>query len=88
MLRGLYGGKESAISLLSRGILQIPYDLNEEAQVVEELMRRYSSVPMSLADACLVRMTELYPSSELLTLDGDFTIYRKNRYELIALIMP
>ncbi len=88
LLRGLYGGKESAISLLSRGILQIPYDLNEEAQVVEELMRRYSSVPMSLADACLVRMTELYPSSELLTVDGDFTIYRKNRYELIALIMP
>ena len=88
LLRGLYGGKESAIALLSRGVVQIHYDLGEEAQAVEELMRRYSSVPMSLADACLVRMTELYPTSELLTLDSDFTIYRKNRNEQISLIMP
>jgi uncharacterized protein len=88
LLRHLYGAKESAISLLRRGIVQIPYDLSEEAQAVEELMRRYSSVPMSLADACLVSMTELYSTSELLTLDSDFTIYRKNRNEQIALIMP
>ncbi|BAY17497.1 hypothetical protein NIES21_33350 [Anabaenopsis circularis NIES-21] len=43
---------------------------------------------MSLADACLVRMTQLYPKSELLTFDSDFRIYRKNRNQLISVIMP
>jgi predicted nucleic acid-binding protein len=52
------------------------------------LMQRYESVPMSLADACLVRMSEIYPNSSILTLDSDFTIYRKHRHQIIPLIMP
>ena len=32
-------------------------------------MSRYQSVPMSLAYGCLVRMSELYAASEILTLD-------------------
>lgn len=43
---------------------------------------------MSLADACLVRMAELYPASEVLTLDSDFNIYRKNTNQAIAAISP
>ena len=43
---------------------------------------------MSLADACLVRMAELYSESKVLTLDSDFRIYRKNRNQAIAVIMP
>jgi uncharacterized protein len=88
LLRSLHGGKEAAIALLRRGIVQIPFDLSEEAQAIEESMRRYSSVPMALADACLVRMAELLPNSEVLTLDSDFVIYRKNRNEAISTIMP
>ncbi len=55
---------------------------------VEVLMKRYENVPMSLADACLVRMSELIPGSVILTLDSDFRIYRKNRNEAIDLIIP
>jgi uncharacterized protein len=51
-------------------------------------MTRYQSVPISLGDACLVRMTELSPEIGLLTLDSDFLIYRKNRNETISLIIP
>ena len=53
----------------------------------EVLMKRYENVPMSLADACLVRMSELIPGSVILTLDSDFRIYRKNRNEAIDLII-
>ncbi|WP_019500936.1 PIN domain-containing protein [Pseudanabaena sp. PCC 6802] len=88
LLSSTYGGKEAAIALLHLGIVQIPFDLSEEAQAIEESMRRYSSVPMALADACLVRMAELYPDSSVLTLDSDFVIYRKNRNEAIATIVP
>jgi predicted nucleic acid-binding protein len=51
-------------------------------------MQRYASVPMSLADACLVRMSEVYENSQIITLDSDFTIYRKQRNQTIPVIMP
>jgi uncharacterized protein len=51
-------------------------------------MQRYDSVPMSLADACLVRMSEIYPDASVLTLDSDFRIYRKYRDQPIPTIMP
>ena len=44
--------------------------------------------PMSLADACLVRMTELDAQSVVLTLDSDFRVYRRNRRQMIPTIMP
>ncbi|MFN2317271.1 MAG: pilus assembly protein, partial [Gemmatimonadales bacterium] len=49
---------------------------------------RFASVPMSLADACLVRMTELEPQSVIVTLDSDFRIYRRNRRQVVPVVMP
>ena len=43
---------------------------------------------MSLADACLVRMTELDRDTQVLTLDSDFRIYRRNRRQIVPVIMP
>ena len=43
---------------------------------------------MSLADACLVRMAELYGNHDVCTLDSDFRIYRKHGRDPISLIMP
>ena len=51
-------------------------------------MKRYKSVPASLADAELVRMAELYPQSSVFTLDSDFQIYRKHRDIPIPVLFP
>jgi uncharacterized protein len=51
-------------------------------------MQRYASVPMSLADACIVRMSEIHENSFVLTLNSDFRIYRKHRNQIISVIMP
>ena len=51
-------------------------------------MQRYESVPMSLADACLVRMSEIYTDTSILTLDSDFRIYRQYKNQVIPVIMP
>lgn len=89
LLRNIYGGKEAVISLVKRKNIQIPFCLSEEVATIEELLKRYQSVPMSLADACLVRMSEQYADSGgLLRLDSDFIIYRKNRNQMINLIIP
>jgi len=51
-------------------------------------MRRYANVPMSLADACLVRMAEMNPAARLVTIDGDFTVHRCNGRRVVPTIMP
>lgn len=51
-------------------------------------MKRYASVPMTLADGCLVRMAEVHARSPILTLDSDFRIYRKNGRQVIPTLMP
>jgi uncharacterized protein len=88
LLRNTYGGQSTVTNLLNTKNVQIPFRLEEETEAVGELLTRYQSVPMSLADACLVRMAELYPDSAVLTLDSDFTIYRKNKNPVISAIMP
>ncbi|MGH2412568.1 MAG: type II toxin-antitoxin system VapC family toxin [Microcystaceae cyanobacterium] len=88
LLRKTFGGQEAIISLLRAGVLQIPFHISDEIAAIEELMKRYQSVPMSLADACLVRMVELSPVSEILTLDSDFRVYRKHRNQLIPVMIP
>jgi hypothetical protein len=51
-------------------------------------MRRYGNRPMSLADACLVRLSELNPSAEVFTLDSDFLVYRRHGSKVIPGLMP
>jgi uncharacterized protein len=75
-------------SLLDREILQISFSLAQERDAIDQLMVRYTSVPMSLADACLVRMTEQIPNGVVLTIDSDFFIYRKNGNQIIPVLNP
>ena len=60
----------------------------QEIAVVRRLMRRYADVPMSLADACLVRMCELDDRAAVMTLDSDFRRYRKHGQHVIAVVSP
>ncbi|MGZ8900630.1 MAG: type II toxin-antitoxin system VapC family toxin [Limisphaerales bacterium] len=76
------------LTLLQRGLIAVAIDLQTEANAINILMHRYRDVPMSLADACLVRMSELYKDSRLLTFDSDFRIYRRFGRQVIPLITP
>ena len=73
---------------LERGVLRLPFQFLPERQRVLRLMHTYRNVPMSFADACLVRMAELYPGLPVLTLDTDFRVYRKNGRGRIESILP
>jgi predicted nucleic acid-binding protein len=74
--------------LLRRRSLVSTFHLSEYTIEVLELLDKYSSVPMSLADACLVRMTEVLSGPTLLTTDTDFRIYRRHGRKTIPCIMP
>jgi predicted nucleic acid-binding protein len=83
------GGDASAvIQLAERGVLSVVQLFDTEAASIALLMRRHENVPMSLADACLVRLIELTSQSTLFTLDSDFEIYRQKRRRLIPLLAP
>lgn len=86
LLQDVYEGEEAVMNLISQKIILIPFQLNDDSEAIRELMKRYQNVPMSLADACLVRMSELISGSCILTLDSDFLVYRKNKNQIIDLI--
>jgi predicted nucleic acid-binding protein len=73
---------------IERGVVQLPFSLQEHISTVQQLFRRYSNVPASLADASLIRLSELIDPCQLLTLDSDFTVYRRHGRRLIPLICP
>ncbi len=88
LVRGMKGGAQAVFGLLDRGVLDLSFRLEPHLTAVEVLMTRYSSVPMSLADACLVKMSELDPKSIVLTLDSDFRVYRRNGRQVVPLAIP
>lgn len=88
LLRHLRGGPDGVVELVRRGLVAVSFRFEDEATAIGELIARFSSVPMSFADACLVRMAELQPRALVFTLDTDFRIYRKNRRRVIPSLMP
>lgn len=74
--------------MLERGLLVSEFSIASEAASLRALLERYQDVPMSLADACVVRISELQHDVKVWTTDSDFTIYRRNRRSIIPLIMP
>lgn len=69
------------------GQLEIGLHLEKEAAAIRALMQRYANVPMSLADACLVRLAEI-TELPICTLDSDFEIYRAHGRRRLDLIAP
>ena len=83
------GGRVSAVfELLDRGVIAIAFRLDEDMKPVARLLSKYSSIPMSVADASLVRMAERFPESAVLTVDSDFAVYRKHGRQVIPTILP
>jgi uncharacterized protein len=81
-------GFAAVSALVERGVLTIAPLFDAEAAAITALMRRYKNVPMSLTDACLVRLIEQTPNATLMTLDSDFRVYRQKGRRLIALLTP
>jgi uncharacterized protein len=86
LLRDISLASEAILENIDRGVFVVPYRLTGSAANVKRLMRKYASLPMDFADACLVDMANDFQTARILTLDQDFTVYRwgKNRpFELL-----
>lgn len=81
-------GTGALSALLQRRALGCEFTLTQHVDEVLRLMKKYADVPMALADACLVRMTETVPDPILLTTDSDFRVYRRHGRQIIPCVMP
>jgi len=88
LLRHLSRPRAAILEMVAAGVLTIPFLLAEQCKEVSALLERYANVPMSLADACLVRMSEMVAGCAVFTLDSDFHIYRRHRRQKIPLLIP
>jgi len=79
---------DCVMEMCERDDLIFDFALGEQIQAVRSMMRKYPDRPMSLADACLVRMSELHEDSVVMTLDRDFLIYRRQGRRKIPLLAP
>jgi len=84
-----YARAQAALfELLQNGALSIAFRLEEHLDPLRKLLHKYRDTPMSLADACLVRMAEIYERHAILTLDSDFLVYRRHGRLPLTLIRP
>jgi len=81
-------GTPALVTLLRRSEVLVAFDLGRELGPTLALMQKYSDVPMSLADACLVRMTETLSDPVVLTTDSDFRIYRRHGRRVVPCVAP
>ena len=76
------------LRLLDTGLVRLAFDLEAHRLPLAELAGRFSDRQPDLADLCLIRLSELHPQHPVITIDGDFRVYRRHRHEAIPLIMP
>jgi uncharacterized protein len=81
-------GAPALAGLLRRRALVSVFHLGDAPEEVLGLMHKYADLPMSFADACLVRMTEVLPEPMLLTTDTDFGIYRRLGRKTVPCMLP
>jgi uncharacterized protein len=81
-------GTPALTALLRRRAVVVAFGLSNELKSVLALMQKYANLPMSLADACLVRMTEMFAEPVILTTDADFRIYRRHSRQVVPCVLP
>ena len=81
-------GNRRLNQLIASGKVDLTFSYEDHTKQIHRLMETYENIPMSFADACLVRLAEVHRSSQIFTLDRDFRVYRKHRNKPLKLILP
>jgi predicted nucleic acid-binding protein len=80
--------QDALFDLLQNGALSLAFRIEEHVGPLRKLLQRYRDRPISVADACIVRMAEVHERHAVLTLDSDFSVYRKHGRVPLAVIHP
>jgi predicted nucleic acid-binding protein len=81
-------GLSALNELLHRQRLVAEFAFDDNLEPVLALMQKYKTVPMSFADACVVRMTEVFSDPVVLTTDSEFRVYRRHSRQVVPSVLP
>jgi predicted nucleic acid-binding protein len=76
------------LEMISEDLIRLAFVCNDHLAHLAALAKRYKDRKPDLADLCLIRMSELHPKHNVITVDEDFRVYRRNKREVIPLISP
>ena len=76
LVRNLPGAAEAIIQNVKTGTFRIPFQLQTAAASLQRIFRKYRDRQVGLADACLIQLASDLRTGDILTLDGDFEVYR------------
>lgn len=83
------GLPSAIVEMVQCGDVVLDFNLAEHTARILALLTKYADRSIDLADACIVRMTELMPDSRVLTVDrADFSVYRRHGRERIPFLAP
>lgn len=82
------GSAEKVLAILKDDLLQVEFDFLAHRPRLEVLAHRYRDRSPDLADLCLVCLSERFPKLPVITVDGDFHVYRRHQREVIPILTP
>ena len=82
------GSAEKVLALVREGLLRVAFDFPAGQPRLEVFAKRYADRSPDLADLCLICLSERFPSLPIITVDGDFLVYRRHQREMIPVLMP
>lgn len=88
LLQLVKASADPLLELFERGLVRIDFSVSSHRSDLWRLLRKYADRPMSLADACLVRMAEVHERCQVFTTDRDFLVYRRKGRSMIPLLAP
>lgn len=83
------GQPTAIVEMIQAKEIILSFNMSEQTTGVLALLKKYRDRDIDLADACIVRMTELIRDCRVITLDRtDFAVYRRNGRDLIPVLVP
>lgn len=88
LLQAIPSAVDDVMANVANGTLQIPFQLSVSVQEVQKILHKYRDTPADFADACLIAMADALDTGDILTLDGDFKLYRWKRNRSFHMLIP
>jgi predicted nucleic acid-binding protein len=83
------GTPEPVLEMLRLGDLEVAFEIRGNLAEVIALLKKYRDRKMDLADACVLRMSELFDKCLVYTVDkADFLVYRRHSRQAVPCVFP
>lgn len=76
------------LALVRAGLVRVDFDATSALPRLEDLAEQFADRSPDLADLCLICLSEKYPDWPVITVDGDFRVYRRFKRQAIPVLMP